>query len=350
MADWVVVFANLIIQDTNHGPHPFFLRMRHPDTGELVEGITVTDMGRKSIANDLDNARIKFSNVFAPTTSLLNKFCEIDMQTGQYRQTGKERMRIEVIGQRLLTGRLAIAESALVSVRQLFIKAKSYADNKIVNGIMGKHPLSELPHLVQLFHDADQSLTSLETFSASVEARLSVHLRNGTIPDENLVEAIGVTKIKNIEVATAMEHRLEQELGSYALMAVSGFIYKDMLLCCKFAEGDSRILLQKIARDELKRVQKGGWLKLAQRMLLESNVRERGRAWKSFSLALAVSRAPSMAEGFLQKWEMVYDLANAVCDCHVFNECPEPAEVKRMLSTYPHLVKLTIAPLLVSRL
>ena len=349
-ADWVVVFARLIIEKEDHGPHPFFLRMR-PSRGssKLVEGISVTDMGRKSIANDLDNARIKFDHVFAPTSSLLNKFCEINTN-GKYRQTGHEKMRIEVIGQRLLTGRLAIAESALVSVRQLFIKAKTYADQKLVNGILGQHPLSELPHLVKLFYEADKELTRLETFSASVEARLAVHLRNGSIPDANLVEAIGVTKIKNIEVATAMEHRLEQELGSYALMAVSGFIYKDMLLCCKFAEGDSRILLQKIARDELKRVQKAGYFALVRRMMLESNARERGRAWKSFSLGIAVNSASSMAEGFVEHWEKVYDLANAVCDCHIFNECPEPEEVRRMLTTYPHLVQLTIEPLLVSRL
>ena len=57
-------------------------------------------------------------------------------------------------------------------------------------------------------------------------------LRTGAIPDDNLVEAISVAKIRNIAVATDMQHRLEQEVGSYALMADSGFIYKDMLLCC----------------------------------------------------------------------------------------------------------------------
>ena len=31
-----------------------------------------------------------------------------------------------------------------------------------------------------------------------------------------------------------------------------------MLLCCKFAEGDSRILQQKLTRDRLKAMQRGG--------------------------------------------------------------------------------------------
>ena len=46
--------------------------------------------------------------------------------------------------------------------------------------------------------------------------------------------------------------RLKQEVGSYALMGSSGFKHLDFLNCCKFAEGDSRILMQKMARDRLR--------------------------------------------------------------------------------------------------
>jgi hypothetical protein len=34
----------------------------------------------------------------------------------------------------------------------------------------------------------------------------------------------------------------------------TGFELVDMFLCCKFAEGDSRILQQKLTRDRLKRL------------------------------------------------------------------------------------------------
>jgi acyl-CoA oxidase len=44
------------------------------------------------------------------------------------------------------------------------------------------------------------------------------------------------------------------QVGSYALMHGTGFELMDMLLCCKFAEGDSRILQMKLARDRLKKV------------------------------------------------------------------------------------------------
>lgn len=42
-----------------------------------------------------------------------------------------------------------------------------------------------------------------------------------------------------------------QQVGSYALMAGTGFERLDYLNCCKFAEGDSRILMQKMARDRM---------------------------------------------------------------------------------------------------
>lgn len=53
-------------------------------------------------------------------------------------QVGSERMRIEVIGQRLLTGRLAIAEAALVSARCLLMKTEQYANEKVCNGLTGE--------------------------------------------------------------------------------------------------------------------------------------------------------------------------------------------------------------------
>lgn len=40
-------------------PHAFLLSMRDAE-GQLLPGITVEDMGTKTVANDLDNARVWF--------------------------------------------------------------------------------------------------------------------------------------------------------------------------------------------------------------------------------------------------------------------------------------------------
>jgi acyl-CoA oxidase len=111
-ADWVVFIADLCIAGKSYGPHPFLTRMRN-NNGELVPGIRCLDMGPKTVANDLDNARITFENLKISQACLLRRFG--DVREGQYVVVDpSERMRIEVIGQRLLTGRLVIAEAALV--------------------------------------------------------------------------------------------------------------------------------------------------------------------------------------------------------------------------------------------
>lgn len=348
IADWIVVFADLTIDGKARGPHPFFLRMRDEATGGLAPGFSLVDMGMKTVANDLDNARIRLSDVFAPREALLSRFVDVTPE-GQYVQLGDEPMRIEVIGQRLLTGRLAIAEAALVAVRQLFLKTKKYAEAKQVNAVSGAMPLAHLPHLEKLFREADEELTALETFTATVEARLSWELRRGSIPGPDLVEAVSVCKVRDIEIATALEHRLEQEVGSYALMAESGFIYKDMLLCCKFAEGDSRILMQKMARDELKLARERGLVALLREVVFQSDSVLRDKALKTLRLARALRAAPNMALGFEREWEMVYGLADSMCSAHV-HQRPKGEEVARVLQEHQNLLPMLREPLLVSRL
>jgi len=70
-------------------------------------------------------------------------------------------------------------------------------------------------------------------------------LVNNDVPSLPLVEAIAVAKVKAVEESIELCHRLQNEVGSYALMGGTGFEQKDFLTCCKFAEGDSRVLMLK---------------------------------------------------------------------------------------------------------
>jgi acyl-CoA oxidase len=176
-AELGVVIADLRIGDVSHGPHPFFLRLRETGGGTLLPGITVEDMGTKTIANDLDNARVRFDRVRLSKSALLNRFAEV--RDDAYFQTGRERMRIEVIGQRLLTGRQAIAEAALVMARAIHSKALTYAQSKVCNGIAGDVMLSQMPQLKAVFDESDAKLGRMERFVAGVEARLNECLRTG---------------------------------------------------------------------------------------------------------------------------------------------------------------------------
>jgi len=314
-AELGVVVADLRIKGESHGPHAFLMRMRDDD-GALRPGIQVEDMGTKTVANDLDNARVWFDQVRLPKSSLLNKFA--DIRDDAYVQTTDERMRIEVIGQRLLTGRLAIAEAALVCARAVHMRTESYAEQKVCNGIAGEVKLSEMPQLRAVFEESYAALDRMAEFTAGVEERLSACLRAGTIPDPHLVDALSVCKIKCIDVALQRVHALRQEVGSYALMHGTGFELADMLLCCKFAEGDSRILQQKLSRDRLKQLQKGGLASAAAGLLSPSDHAE---VRVAISLARALQPAgrdpTKLAKAMDESWREIYHLADLVAERHI---------------------------------
>lgn len=216
-----------------------------------------------------------------PREALLNRYCEIrDDQYVQvcisfnlmfwdshdlclYRfvspfQTTDTRMRIEVIGQRLLSGRVAISQAALVFARKLFDRTKAYAENKKCWAPKGEPTLSSMPQLAHVLQKGYRQLDALNSLGQAVEEGLNAVLMADGIPSTDLVEAIAALKIAAVESSIENVHRLKQEVGSYALMAGSGFEHTDILQCCKFAEGDSRILMQKLARDTLKAYTKQG--------------------------------------------------------------------------------------------
>lgn len=314
-AQMAVVIANLIIDGKAYGPHGFVVRMRE-ENGDLVPGIKVDDLGTKTVANDLDNAIVTFDKFYAPKDALLKRFA--DIVDDKYVQTTAERMRIEVIGQRLLTGRLAIAQAAVVFTGKLFEKTLEYASKKPCWAPKGqKQPmLSDIPHIKAIFDEAEGKLSALAEYNALVEEKLNVHLRASTIPEAELVEAIAVAKIKSVNTGIDLSDKLAREVGSYALMHESGFGAAPWLYMTAFAEGDSRILSQKLARDSMKAFQKSSYVSAGKDLVLGTGP-ERREKQIQIQLSRALSGASSPADAgrlWNENWQLVYSLADAVCD------------------------------------
>lgn len=253
VADKTVVVADLRIQDKSFGPHAFLIHLR--EDGKLVEGVSTQDMGIKTVGNDLDNASIAFDNVRIPKSSLLSKFADID-ESGNYKQKIEGLPVFHMIGQRLFTGRVAVAQAAMAFRRGLFSKTKLFSDNKKCWSPSGDICLSDIAHIKALYEKADQEAQILDAFVGECERRLCDCLHGDKLPSMELVEAIAVAKVKCVEGSIRACHQLQQDIGSYALMAGTGFENIDFLTSCKFAEGDSRILQQKMCRDRMKRYQK----------------------------------------------------------------------------------------------
>lgn len=252
VADVTTVIATLRMGGKSLGPHAFLMPMRETVNGvsTLVPGITVGDMGRKTVGNDLDNAWIAFDHVRLPKSALLNRYC--DIVDNKYVSLVKDRPVFHMIGQRLFTGRVAVAQAALEFTKALYQHAETYTNEKKCWSPAGEISLSQVPQLRALYKESRVTFELLETFVQACEKELTCHLKNNTLPPVKLVDAIAVAKVRTVEDCISLAFRLKNELGSYALMAGTGFDQTDFLQCCKFAEGDSRILMQKMARDIMK--------------------------------------------------------------------------------------------------
>lgn len=255
VADKSVVVADLHIGGKPHGPHAFLIDFRRQAAGggkEVVPGVRLADMGRKTVCNDLDNAWIAFDGVRVPESSLLDRYSAID-QEGKYIEKQKGMRTMEMVGQRLFTGRVAVAQAALTFGRLLFARTKAYTDKKLCWAPKGmRPPLSALPQLSGLFAEADEAFSYAERYVGLVETHLNDFLISNKIPNSKLMEAVAVAKIRSVETVIQSCFKLKQTVGSYALMEGSGFEQLDSMQIAKFAEGESFVLMLKLVRDRLK--------------------------------------------------------------------------------------------------
>lgn len=305
VADVTTVVAQLIVDGKSRGPHAFLMNMR--EGGKLADGVSVQDMGRKTVGNDLDNAAVFFDQVRLPKSSLLSRYADITEEG--YTQTEVDRPVFHMIGQRLFTGRVAVAQAALQFSRGLFSMAKEYTDSKMCWSPGGDVPLSSIPQLRALYRESREDFDVLDAFCAACEKELVGYLKTERLPPVKLVEAIAVAKVRTVERCITLTNRLKNELGSYALMANTGFDQTDFLQCCKFAEGDSRILMQKMARDRMKEFLNSD---LADITFFNNQWNLVTQA--CFRLNAKIKEHPDKQVGWDENYEDVYELAELYMD------------------------------------
>ncbi|GMI54705.1 hypothetical protein ScalyP_jg5603 [Parmales sp. scaly parma] len=297
VADKTVVLATLRVNGESKGPHGFVMNFR--ENGQLVSGIEIDDMGHKTVGNDLDNAWIHFDNVELPADAMLSRYANV--VDDEYKLFNDKLRPFDMIGQRLYTGRVAVAQGALEYRRQLFKRTKEYSDDKICPGNV---TLSSIPQLSSLYEENLAQLKMLDELTSKTEKALTECLLENEPPSADLVDAIATCKIMCVEESIAMCHRLKQEVGSYALMGDSGFQNLDYLQCCKFAEGDSRILKLKLARDRLKTFAKDGGSvtdELEKKLLISIGTQ----------MAADMKKGVDKMTAFNNEWRNIYSLADA---------------------------------------
>ena len=73
-----VIFAQLIVNGKNHGPHAFIVPLRDPITFDPYPNVTIGDCGKKMGLDTIDNGFFIFKNYRIPKSNLLNRFSQIN--------------------------------------------------------------------------------------------------------------------------------------------------------------------------------------------------------------------------------------------------------------------------------
>lgn len=73
-----VVWAQLIVNGENQGPHAFVVPLRDRKNHMVLPGIIIGDCGKKEGQDGIDNGFIMFNNARIPKDNLLNRLSDID--------------------------------------------------------------------------------------------------------------------------------------------------------------------------------------------------------------------------------------------------------------------------------
>lgn len=126
-ARWTTAFAQLYVDGTCHGIHPFLVRVRY-DSGTLVRGVTLADCGVKCGMNGVDNGRIWFDHVRIPHDHLLRRYSQVRVSDGFYTsQFSSPDVRFGVSLAALSGGRVSVATGALNQAKTGLAIAVRYA-------------------------------------------------------------------------------------------------------------------------------------------------------------------------------------------------------------------------------
>mmetsp|Transcript_26433 Transcript_26433/g.47686 ORF Transcript_26433/g.47686 Transcript_26433/m.47686 type:complete len:621 (+) Transcript_26433:61-1923(+) len=251
-AEWGVVVAQLVVDGQARGAHAFLVDMTSP-------GVSRQCMGAKTTFNALDNARVSFDRVRLPSTALLSKFCSVQPRwcqeqaawQAEYSFVGDKPPSFVLVAQRLLSGRLCISDSAIAYLEGVLQATKDYTEKRFVwVDKERKMPLAQLPYMAKVLRSVEVGLNVHKAFLLLLQMEFAEAVEGGRELPRQLVTKIAAAKVEAVEFAIKSLALLRRDVGSYSLMACSPFGAKnDVLLCCRFAEGDSRVLQQMLTRD-----------------------------------------------------------------------------------------------------
>ncbi len=262
-AQLATVFGQLEVDGENHGVHAILVPIRD-ESGKTLPGVTTEDDGLKIGLNGVDNGRLAFDKVVVPAENLLDRFGSVD-EGGKYSSPIESRNRrfFTMLGT-LVGGRVSIAAAALSASKSALTVAIRYADRRRQFGPPEKEEILLLDYL-------SHQRRLLPRLARAYAVHFAVRHLSEKFIEEDSEEGRRKVEILAASVKpTATWHAMDTIQGCREACGGQGYLAEnrfgdlkaDIDVFTTF-EGDNTILLQLVAKENLKAFQrklgKGGF-------------------------------------------------------------------------------------------